>query len=769
MKRALLFTLLVAAAATATAQVPTPSGYLKMNVGADRTLADYRQIVSYFRALDAASPKLEIQNLGKTTLGEEMIMAIISSEQNMRNLPRIREIAARLADPRGLSDAEANRLIDEGKTIVLVTCNIHSTEIASSQMAMEWAYALVTATDPETKRRLDNAVLLLVPSLNPDGQIIVTDWYRKYLGTKYEGGDLPWLYHHYVGHDNNRDWFMLTQKETKAMNRAIYRDWFPQVFVDEHQMGSNGPRMFIPPFADPMDPDVNPLIWREVNIIGSNMAFRLEQQKKSGLIYGYSFDAYWLGGTRNTGWWKNITGLLLETASARIATPMTVEPSELTGGRKGLMDYKATINHPNPWKGGVWRMRDVMDYERIASDALLETAADRRADFLRDLLTRAREAVAAAAPREAYRVPKQQRDWPTAQQMTAILLEHNVEVRQAPNGDYWIPMAQPYGKFVTEMLEPQRYPEVRLQAGKEILRPYDVATWTLPLMMGVTVEHTTMPEGLNPARVTEIKPETKEVIRRGEKYRKPRVAIYKPWSASLDEGWTRWLLDTYGFAPKSVTPQEMKTALPYDAIIIPDINKETIATGKRRNEEGGGASGYEAEMPPEYRGGLEKEGAEALRKFVENGGTLIAFASACDYVIENFNIPVRNAMARVTASEFSVPGSLVRLNVRTDHPVTAGMPSQVAAFIDKGIAFDTTSPATDIQRWVLATYPDEGRDILLSGWINGEERLAGKAAAVATTYGKGKIVLLAFRPQNRGQTHATFPFVFNALYWSVMP
>ena len=248
-------------------------------------------------------------------------------------------------------------------------------------------------------------------------------------------------------------------------------------------------------------------------------------------------------------------------------------------------------------------MRDIMDYERIASDALLETAADRRADFLRDLLTRAREAVAAAAPREAYRVPKQQRDWPTAQQMTAILLEHNVEVRQAPNGDYWIPMAQPYGKFVTEMLEPQRYPEVRLQPGKEILRPYDIATWTLPLMMGVTVEHTTMPEGLNPARVTEIKPETKEVIRRGEKYRKPRVAIYKPWSASLDEGWTRWLLDTYGFAPKSVTPQEVKTALPYDAIILPDINKETIATGKRRSEDGGG-SGYEPEMPPEYRGGL---------------------------------------------------------------------------------------------------------------------------------------------------------------------
>ncbi|HEY3053742.1 MAG TPA: M14 metallopeptidase family protein [Thermoanaerobaculia bacterium] len=763
MKRTALIAFLLAT--TAVAQIPTPSAFLKMNIGADRTLADYRQIVSYLRALDAASPRLQVETLGKTTLGAEMVMAIISSEANMRNLPRIREIDARLADPRGLADADANRLIDEGKAVVLVTCNIHSTEIASSQMAMEWAHDLVTADDPETKRRLDNVVLLLVPSLNPDGQILVTDWYRKYIGTKYEGGDMPWLYHHYVGHDNNRDFYMLTQIETKNLTRMVYREWFPQVFVDEHQMGSDGPRMFIPPFADPLDPDVNPLIWREVNIIGANMAFRLEQQHKSGLIYGYSFDAYWLGGTRNTGWWKNITGLLLETASARIATPMYVEPTELHGGRKGLIDYKATINHPNPWKGGWWRLRDIMDYERIASDALLEIAADRRADFLRDILTRAREAVASAAPREAYRIPKQQRDWPTAQQMTEILLEHNVEIGQAPNGDYWIPMAQPYAKFITEMMEPQRYPEVRLQAGKEILRPYDIATWTLPLQMGVTVEHTTMPEGLTTQRVTDIKPETKEVIRRGEKYRKPRVAIYKPWSASLDEGWTRWLLDTYGFAPKSISPQEVRTALPYDAIILPDINKETITTGRRRSEES--AMTYEAEMPPEYRGGLGSEGAKALRDFVDNGGTLIAFASACDYIIDNFNVPVRNTMARVSTTEFSVPGSLVRLNVRTDHPVTTGMPAQLAAFIDKGIAFDTTAPAAEMQRWVLASYPEDARDILLSGWINGQERLTGKAAAVAMTYGKGKIVLLGFRPQNRGQTHVTFPFVFNSLYWSV--
>ena len=745
------------------AQIPSPSQFLKMDIGADRTLADYKQIRSYFAALDKASPRVEVEVLGKTTLGEEMIMAVISSEENIRNKAKIKETAKRLADPRGLADAEADRLVRDGKAVVLVTCNIHSTEIGSSQMAMEWAHALATANDPETKKRLDNVVLLLVPSLNPDGQQMIVDYYRKYAGTPYDGGRLPWLYHHYVGHDNNRDWYMLTQLETRALNRAVYHEWNPQVFVDEHQMGSEGPRMFIPPFADPVDPDVHPLIWREVNMIGANMAFRLEQQNKSGLIYGYAFDAYWLGGTRNTGWWKNVTGMLLEIASARIASPVYIEPNELRGGSKGLVEYKPTINHPNPWKGGWWRLRDIMDYGRIASDALHELAAERREDLLRNLLVRARAALA-HAPSEGYRIPREQRDWPTAQHLAWLLAEHNVEVRQAANGDYWVPLAQPYSRFVEEMMEPQRYPEVRLQAGRDILRPYDVATWTLPLQMGVRAERAPMPAGTT--RVTDIKPETKEVIARGAKLaRKPRVATYKPWQASMDEGWTRWLLDTYGVPVKGVSPQEVQRGLGgFDAVILPDIPKDILATGRRRSGEG---MRYEEEMPPEYRGALEMPGARALRTFVEEGGTLIAFGDACEYVIEEFNVPVRNALAGTRPEDYSNPGSLVRLHLRPDHPVTAGMPRETAAFLDSAMAFDTTAPASSMQRWVLATYPADEEDILLSGWIHGAERLTRKAAAVALTYGKGKIVLFGFRPQHRGQTHATFPLVFNALWWSV--
>jgi hypothetical protein len=760
MKRAFRLALILSIATAASAAVPTPSQFLNMKVGEDRVLADYRQIVSYLRAVAAASPRVQIVSLGKTTLGEDFVMAVISSEANIRNLAQIKANNAKLSDPRGVSDAEIDSIIAKGPSTVIVTCNIHASEIASSQMAMEWAYTLATANDPETTRRLNSTVLLLVPSLNPDGQIMITDYFRKNLGTRYEGGRLPWLYHHYVGHDNNRDWYMLTQIETQEMTRAVYREWYPQVWVDEHQMGTDGPRMFIPPFADPVDATVNPLIWREANLIGSNMAFRLEQQNKAGLIYGYSFDAYWIGGTRNTGWWKNITGLLLETASARIASPIVIEPSELRGGSKGLVEYKATINHPNPWKGGTWRMRDIMDYERIASDALLEIASNYREDLLRNIVTRARTATTEGA-NSFYRIPKNQRDWPTAQQMANILVQHGVEVRQASNGDYIIPMAQPYSRFVTELMEPQRYPEVRLQPGKDILRPYDVATWNLPQAMGVVVEKS---GGQPPSavQVKEIKPETKAVIAKHASAAKPRVAIYDIWGGNLDSGWTLWLMDQYGFPAKQVHAQDVKAGLGnYDVMILPDATAAEIATGRRRSGEE--SMRYNDELPAEYRGSLDKEGADVVKKFVENGGTLLAFNEASEWVIENFNVPVRNAIPR--SADFSVPGSLVRVKVNTNHPVTADMPSETAIYIDSPIAFETTAPGGEMQRTVLMTYPEDARDVLMSGWINGAERLTHKAAAVAMTYGKGRIVLYGFSPQHRGQTHATFPMVFDALWW----
>lgn len=827
---ALASLLTLASVSLSAAEIQTPSQFLGFEVGADRKLADYRQVSSYLRSLDASSARMEIQSLGKTTRGEDMIMAIISSEENMGKLARIKEISRKLTDPRGLSDAQVEALVAEGKVVLLISCNIHSTEIGSSQMVMEWAHSLVSNDSEEMRKRLSNVVLLLVPSLNPDGQIMETEWYRKNVGTKFEGSRMPWLYHDYTGHDNNRDWFMLTQKESRNMSRAIYHEWFPQVFLDEHQMGSTGPRIFVPPYAEPVDPDIHPLIWREANLIGANQAMRLEQAGKQGVIYGYSYDGYWPGGTKNTAWWKNITGLLTEIASVRIATPVYIHPSELSGGRKGLVEYTAQMNFPNPWKGGWWRLRDVMDYGRIISDSIHETTSTYRETFLRNMATRARDTIAAAKPREAYRIHARGAPAPEAHRLGRLMLDHNVEVL-SDGTDLWIPLAQPYGRFVREMFTPQKYPEVKAVAGKEIIRPYDVAAWSLPLMFGAKTSLSELPaSGLTPYRagrsstqaladapfytmasmgaesakvinqalqskanlwrtndpampriildraaarsIEQALAETLVMLEPGPepegaiKLRAPRVGLYRPWAASMDEGWTRWVLEQYGFAPKNLdnkTIRNSKLNDSFDAIVLPDVDKAVMAGGKPKRDEG--EMRYFADLPAEYSGGLEAEGASALKLFVESGGTLIAFASSSDYIIEHFNIPVRNLLAKVKVEEFSAPGSLLNVNVEPN-AMTMGIPSTVTVFVDEPIAFETTIPGAEIQKTILATYPENSDQILASGWILGEERLARKAAAVAVTYGKGQIVLLGFRPQHRAQTLATFPFIFNSLFLS---
>jgi hypothetical protein len=818
-------------------QIPAPSEFLKIKVGADRQLADYHQISSYFKALAAASPRLEIEILGKTTLGEEMFMAVISSEENLRNKAKYKEIARQLADPRGLSPDQVSALASKGKSIFLLTCNIHSYEPGSSQMAMEWAYKLVTAQDPETERRLNDVIVLLVPSLNPDGQIMLAEWYRKYLGTKYEGGDTPFLEHHYAGHDANRDWYMLTQIETKNMNQAVYHEWFPQFWLDEHQMGFYGPRIYIPPNADPVAKLVNPLVHRGNNLIGADMGWRLEEAGKSGVIYNYSFDAYSPGTTRNTAWWKNMCGILTEIASVRMATPMQIAPTELEGGTKGLIEYEQQINFPHPWPGGTWRLRDIMDYELIVSDAALETMSKFRPDLLRGVASMAAEAVRSADAAEYWRIPLTgQRDPVTATRLAALMLEHGVEVfTSSDKQSFLIPTAQPYGRFVEEMFGIQRYPEVRLAPNSGILQPYDVTAWSLPLMMGVNADKVKLSEqerqsatviktvtwpsrGLSGSAAHYSIPATQNNVSSlinavqkagGDVYisktpnRPPlaifsanakladnaaklhlhlealsampqnavqlkpvRVGLYKSYYPSIDEGWTRFILDQYGFGMKNIENKEVKAGnlnSKFDVIILPDSSKQIIVEGQPK--------GYFESFPPEYSGGIGKEGVSALKDFVEKGGTLIALAHANELLIgDDFNLPVRNAAGsegeRSGANpDFNVPGSLLRVYLNPNHPVGYGLPAEIAAFVDAPIAFQTSDPPPGVERSVIAWYPSDAKDILVSGYAQGAERLERKAAAVSFTKGKGKIVMFGFRVQHRAQTEGTFQLLFNAIYW----
>src|SRR6185369_172407 len=267
--------------------------------------------------LDTASNRVAVKEIGKTTLGKPLIVAFISLPENIKNLERYRRISAKLADPRTIKDAaELDDLVKDGKTIVSISCSIHSTEIVASQMSMNLAYQLATANDDDTKEILNNTILLLVPSSNPDGIDIVANWYRKTLGTKSEGTSPPELYHYYAGHDDNRDWFMLNLAETQSITKLFWQEWFPQLVYDVHQMGSNGPRFVIPPFFDPPNPRVPPSILREVGLVGYKMAADLQAKNIAGVATNTTYDTWWHGGFRSAPYFHNSIGILSEAASS---------------------------------------------------------------------------------------------------------------------------------------------------------------------------------------------------------------------------------------------------------------------------------------------------------------------------------------------------------------------------------------------------------------------------------------------------------------------
>ena len=499
-----IITLLLLFANAVPAQVvPTPESHLGFQVGADYKLAPWRTIVDYFTKLDAASDRIQVQTLGESTEGRPFVMALISSPENLARQEEIKTAQKRLADPRGLSEEDAREMAESGTAVVLIGCNIHATEIASSQMSMELAFDLITSEDPNIQMIRERVILLLVPSLNPDGIDIVGDWYRETLNTPWEGTRPPWLYHKYTGHDNNRDWFMLTQAETRIMTRVHYEEWFPQIIYDVHQMGNKGARFFVPPFFDPLNPNVPPLLQRQIMLVGAHMAHDLQAAGKPGVITSAVYDMWWHGGYRTVPYRHNIVGLLTEAASVRIASPIFQTERELTGHRRGLPKYWLQANFPEPWQGGWWRLRDIVEYQKIASQSLLKLAATHKEDWIYNFYQLGMQAVkkGESEPPYAYLIPPDQHDPIAAYEMTRILSEGGVELHRAeksiqadgvtyPAGTTVVLMAQPYRAHAKDLLERQRYPDRRIGGDDGAPeRPYDVTGWTLPLQMGVrTVE-----------------------------------------------------------------------------------------------------------------------------------------------------------------------------------------------------------------------------------------------------------------------------------------
>lgn len=863
MRRTLLSLVIVGALAVVSRAVPpdggipTPSQFLKINVGSDGVLADYDQIVEYWRAVDALSDRVTVEELGKTTLGRPYIVAMITSLANQKRLEEYRAINTRLYDPRKTSESHAQALISRGKTIVAVQMGIHSDEVGAPQLSLELAYRFATENTPRMKKVLDNTIVILSPSHNPDGTQMVAEWNRKTLGTTHEGGPLPFLYQTYVGHDNNRDWYMFTQKESQITVDKIWNVWHPQISYDLHQMGIDGARIFMPPYIRPVDPNIDRILLAQTDALGAAMAAELAERGKDGVVTHAIYDLWtparsyvdYHGGVR----------ILSEVAGARLASPVTLSLSQLGGGI-GYDAKRASGNFPRPWRGGTWRLRDILDYEHTVSDALLDHAATHRRSWLANFWRVNKNAVGvidqATGRRKPYAIviSATQPDPAAAFEMLRALQRGDVEIRRArasftaagvryPAGSHVILLAQPASAFAKTLTEIQQYPDVRTGPGAPPQEAYDGTAHTMPLLMGVSAIRIAEPfaadlelvaDPISPAlstsradflrsaqpaaayaiahdsagmkaliRLTKdqipvgwarepfveaghelpagtiIVPAAQRADVRGEiaqivetlpvtvhalngaipptwPVRLPRIGLYKSYAAVLDEGWTRWVLEQWGVPYSTLQNRDLQTAgdslrSRLDAVVLPDQNPNEIVNGLGN-----------AQVPPEYAGGIGDNGIAALRTFVERGGTLVAIQSAALFALQRFSLPAQNVVGRLSTSEFYGPGSIVQTTVDVSHPLGFGSPSQSIAWFEQSAAFRLTGPAQ-----AVVTYPPRGSP-LVSGWLIGGNRLSGMAAVAEVPLGAGRVILFGFRPQYRAQTWATFGLFFNSLFYSTI-
>ena len=778
--------------------VPTPESVFGFAPGADYHLADFEQMTKYFHALAAASPRVKLEDIGPSGYGRQMFLAIISSEANIRALDHYKSIVQQLASGK-IDEATARKFSEEGKAIVWIDGGLHATEVAGAQQSPAIAYRVATEESPEMQRIRDNVILVLCPVINPDGLDIVAHWYDKNVNTPYELAPVPRLWNKYVGHDNNRDWYMFNQVESRDVAKELYKEWFPQIVYNQHQSGPFPSRIFVPPFDDPMNPNIPAEVVRGVNLVGDAMTRRFTTKNEPGAVSRMEFDMWWNGGMRTAPYYHNMIGILTETALFDYATPGYYPPQSLPKTfSNGISTSEPSMYYPDPWRGGWWHLKDAVNYMITGDMAVLDIAARRKDQWLFDFWQMCHDEIALGEKGGpfAYVVPQEQHDATATGDMLFSLQMGGVEIRKATQaftangkeysaGTMVMPAAQPFRPYLIDLMEPQHYPDLRLYPGGPPKRPYDMAGWTLPLQMGVDVVRVDQPTQIATEAATVDEPAHHFAPPAGTKI--GRVGIYDSWEANMDAGWTRWLLDRYGISYADLHDADFRAGNlreKFDVIILPQQNEEGMLHGWQPGTRRAFGGGEPVTQRPEYVGGLGLEGVAALEQFAKAGGRIVAFDSASELLIQEFGLPVRNVLANVSSSQFYAPGSLLRIDVDPDLPETRGMEKQSVAFFVNSQAFevwDAKAPAgpprftgsderkkdpfTELGEHdgirILAIYPKSNP--LLSGWLMGEKRVEGKVAAVSVPFGEGRIVLIGFRCQFRGQPENTFPLLFNSL------
>ncbi len=847
-----------------TADLTHPETYFGFMPGEDRKMFLYEDLIGYLDLLQQESDMMHMIENGVSPMGRPMYIAFVSSAENIARLDRLREINRRLALDGNIPPDEMEALVEEGRAFVLVTLSMHSTEVAPSQAAPLMAYNLITGTD-SNPAHLDNVVFMMVPSHNPDGMNMIVEHYNRYLDTPYEGSGLPGVYHKYVGHNINRDFVTLTQTDNQAVADIYNLDWFPHVLVEKHQMGSTGPRYFVPPNHDPIAQNIDERVWSWTWVFGSNMARDMTARGLKGVSQHYLFDDYWPGSTQTSAW-KNVISLLTEAASVQLATPIYIEANELQVWGKGLSEYKKSINFPAPWPGGWWTLGDLVTYELESVYSLVKTASLHREEILhfRNEMCRREINKGLTEPPYYYILPARQHDPGELKALLRLLERHGIDLyrmdsdhvmegRLIREGDFIIPMAQPFRAFIKEVMEKQDFPVRRYTPGGEMIRPYDITSWSLPLHRGLTsleintyypneslhyspvrtdelIQRRGLPGDANwllfsarhnqsygfafraMAKDIQVKRTVEdfswheEVVPKGsflvgvtrgnrsslaslmetidiaplvfaqepdvarENVRMPRIAICETNFHDMDAGWTRFLFDSYGIPFTVLNPADFRDVSledRFDVIVFPDSPKDQILHGHTTRA-------GEVFVPfynPKYIKGMGNEGWQNVLQFMANGGTVVSWANSTALFFglmnpgedeENFRFPIRDISGTLSGNGFYCPGSLLKVHLVPDHPITYGMQGQIGVFHRSSPVFATSIPNFGMDRRVIGLFPED-EDLLLSGYAENVNLLERQPAIVWLQRGEGQAVLFSFAPNFRGSTPVSAKLIFNSL------
>ncbi|WP_228236766.1 M14 metallopeptidase family protein [Allomuricauda sp. M10] len=860
----LFFTLIFSGLQAQNTTIPKPEEVIGFKVGSDFHLATYEQSIEYFKKLDAASDLVEMRETGKTSEGRTWYYVLISSKANLDKVEHYKEISKALAHPKGITKELAKQLSTEGKAIVDLSGGLHASEVAGAQHIITLADQIIREADtPKFKAILDNVILVLWPSLNPDGQDIIANWYMGNVGTPYETARTPWLYQKYVGHDNNRDAYMLNMLESRVVGRT-WREWEPNIIHVHHQSSPFPTRIWLPPFAEPVATQTPPLMAREVNMIGMAMARDLESEGLPGAVHmGQGFDAWYPGYIDYLPMMQNIPSFWTETALYRYATPYFYTLSDFPKDRR---DLRVESLYSSPWKGGWWRLADAMQYMQVASVAVLDYAAKYKETLLFNKYQSGINTIEKYTnePPYAYIVPQKQRDPVRPVELLKRLAFNGIQISQLekpmeysgvtyPKGTWVVPMDQEFAEMARQVLDVQVYPDLRESPDGPLEQPYDAAGWTLPFQMEVDVVTGMVPlsddfrNALKPVEGTPLETtddENKDMSKadfapgagfdtdkiaagikplpgtlrgsgstlwldpaennsfrviaeamnsgfsvvydaktkkygiqgasRGKMQQwvndyaingvlgsgsgtskvKTRIGVYRPWTASMDMGWTRWLLDNFGFGYASIRNSDFMLDNLKDRFDVIVMASEWPGSIERGLEPGS--------APPQYAGGLGELGARNLNSFVKEGGTLVTLNRSSDFAIQALHLPVKNVVDHVDRAKFFTGGSIMQVETNPSHPVMAGMTDKANVFVYGSPIFSTEE---GFEGEVLAKYQAQGSP-LMSGYLVGESFMNGNAAALDVKHGNGHVLLFGFQPQWRGQPMGTYRTLFNALLYA---